>query len=141
MSSEVIKVLEDLSSRFGVVIDWTENNILSYSTELYNRIVKYNIFENIISIIISILILVSSIVVIKVICKNYKKAMEEEKSNSFARYYSFGTELNCSSTFLLGVAIFLGLICLFLLLSMITELTCWFFAPELEIIKYIKELM
>lgn len=44
MSNEMINVLNKLAEKFGVVIDWTSDNLALYLTELYGRIVIYNRF-------------------------------------------------------------------------------------------------
>ena len=40
MSEEIIKVLNDLASRFGVAIDWTNQNIVPYLQDLMTRFIK-----------------------------------------------------------------------------------------------------
>ena len=48
MSEEVIKIFNNISSRFGVVIDWTSENVIPYLQELFN---KYILCESIITLI------------------------------------------------------------------------------------------
>ena len=43
MSQEIIKVLDHLCSKFGLVIDWTSENVVPYVTQLLEKIVKYEI--------------------------------------------------------------------------------------------------
>lgn len=43
---EVIKILDDLSKRFRVAIDWSSQNIMPYLKDLMDRYVKYNIGAN-----------------------------------------------------------------------------------------------
>ena len=44
MSNEMINVLNKLAEKFGIVIDWTSDNLAPYLTDLYGKIVTYNRF-------------------------------------------------------------------------------------------------
>ena len=67
MSEEVIKIFDNISSRFGVVIDWTSENVIPYLQELFN---KYVLCESIITLIWLILGIGCSIAGIIFIKKN-----------------------------------------------------------------------
>lgn len=73
MSNEIIKVLDDLSQRFGIVIDWTDKNVFPYLLDLTNRIVKYEIINSIIWIAFELIVWL----VIIIVCNK----MIEEKEN------------------------------------------------------------
>lgn len=57
MSNEIIKVLDHLCDKFGIVIDWSSNNVMPYLQDLMVRITKYVIYTNILWLVISILII------------------------------------------------------------------------------------
>ena len=40
MSEEIIKVLDELGKRFGIVIDWSNQNIMPYLQELLKSFIK-----------------------------------------------------------------------------------------------------
>ena len=46
MSDEIIKVLDDLSERAGIAIDWTSQNVVPYVSELATRIIAYEIWTS-----------------------------------------------------------------------------------------------
>ena len=48
MADEIIKVLDDLARRMGVVIDWSAENALPYAMELGNKIVRYELWTSVI---------------------------------------------------------------------------------------------
>lgn len=52
VSEEIIKVLDYISEKFGMAMDWTSDNIMPYFTELCDKIVKYEICTSIIWLII-----------------------------------------------------------------------------------------
>lgn len=55
MANEVIKVLDHLSEKFGIVIDWSSTNVMPYLQDLIARIVKYETYTSIAWIILFIL--------------------------------------------------------------------------------------
>ena len=46
MSDEIIKVLDDLSERAGIAIDWTSQNVLPYLQELCDKYISYEIWTS-----------------------------------------------------------------------------------------------
>ena len=47
-SSQFIEIFDHLCQKFGVVIDWSTQNVIPYITALCGRIANYLIFKNII---------------------------------------------------------------------------------------------
>ena len=75
MSQEIIKVLDNLAQKFGIAIDWTNQNILPYLQDLIGRYISLQNAYAIIWIIISIIIIIGSIILIS---KCIKEIREEE---------------------------------------------------------------
>ena len=48
ISQQVIKVLDAVCDKFGIAIDWTSNNVIPYIQQLGNKIIIYDICNNII---------------------------------------------------------------------------------------------
>lgn len=44
VADQIIKVLDDLCKKFGVVIDWAADNVMPYLLELMGKIVNYRLF-------------------------------------------------------------------------------------------------
>ena len=65
MSKEVIEVLDALSERLGMSIDWTQNNIIPYLQEICNKYVNYEIATSIVWIVVGIILLIVAALVIK----------------------------------------------------------------------------
>ena len=65
MSEEIIKVLDELGKRFGIVIDWSNQNIIPYLQELLKRFICYKYITACVWIIISIAITISGVVMIR----------------------------------------------------------------------------
>lgn len=43
VSDQIIAVLDSICAKFGVVIDWTQENVLPYVTELAKKFINYEI--------------------------------------------------------------------------------------------------
>lgn len=57
MSDEIIKVLDVLCEKFGIVVDWTSNNIVPYLQQLSEKYIRYEISTSIVWIILCITLL------------------------------------------------------------------------------------
>lgn len=79
MSEEIIKVLDELGKRFGIVIDWSNQNIIPYLQELMKRFICYKNITACVWIIISIFMTIGSVMMIKFINK-------WRKSNNYDEY-------------------------------------------------------
>lgn len=78
MSEEIIKVLDELGKRFGIVIDWSNQNIIPYLQELLKRFICYRNITACVWIIVSIAMTISGVVMFKFLNKwkksdNYNK--------------------------------------------------------------------
>ena len=69
MSEELIKVFDYLADKFGIVIDWTSENVTPYLLDLFQRIKTYNIVVNIFWICVGIILFIISIFLIKTLIK------------------------------------------------------------------------
>ena len=68
-SSQFIEVLDALCEKFGIVIDWTSQNVMPYLTDLATRLVNYEILTSV----AWIVILGVAFVVIWKLTKNVRK--------------------------------------------------------------------
>ena len=79
MSKEIIEVLDALSDRLGMSIDWTQNNIIPYLEEVSSKYVNYEIATSIVWIVVGVLFLVAAIwAVKKVIEVNNDTSIDED---------------------------------------------------------------
>ena len=128
MSDEIIKVLNYLGEKFGVIIDWSNDNIIPYIYDLMDRVIRYEICSSIIYIIISILICTGCIISIPKIDKYANKIIEED-------YYSF-----CDVGKYIIIAILLGAIAISVYsgVNQIIDITECIFIPEKVFINFIQ---
>lgn len=129
VSEQIIKVLDALCEKFGLVVDWTNANITPYLTELCSRICKYEIATSIFYLVIGIIMLAGSIIYFGFSWKNpidwdtYDMTTEQ-----FNGGFSIVVLAICG-----GVGI--GMIC-----TQIIDIMRAIYIPELTIIDAIKDL-
>lgn len=129
MSEDVIKVIDNLASKFGIVVDWSNENVIPYLQDLMNRFVKYNIASNILWIFICILFIILSIIGLKKISTSF----ENEESSDLTEYET----LYCMGFFFLGIILATSVICLF---SNGFDIIQTIYLPELTFLEYVKGL-
>lgn len=127
MSEEIIKVLDNLAQKFGIAIDWTNQNVMPYLENLMNRYIQYSIAGT--SILLALEI-IGIIIFIKVLMSGLK----QKKTNE---YWEWTDE---------GMANFITLIILGAILIITVPITIDYllksiFIPEIVILDYIKNLI
>ena len=126
ISNEIITILDDLGKRIGVAIDWSNQNITPYITELFGRFIKWEIASSIVWIVIAIIVIgLSGVIAVKNF-KEYKKASWIDEDDYFFLTV-FGMCLAIVFFIVVGVQIFDICRCIYL--------------PELEIYNYISNLI
>lgn len=55
VSQQIIQVLDAISDKFGLAVDWSQNNILPYIRQLGEKVVKYEISTSIVWIVIGLI--------------------------------------------------------------------------------------
>lgn len=80
MSDEIIKVLEYLSEKVGLAIDWTSEKIASdimpYLQKVYHRCVVWGIVQNLFGVFVGAALIVSAVVILRKLLKAYKGEKE-----------------------------------------------------------------
>lgn len=150
MSDEIIKVLEYLSEKVGLAIDWTSEKIASdimpYLQELYHKCVVWGIVQNLIGVFVGLVLIVSAIVISRKLLKGYKSAKENQKDNTlFDGYDCIPDGYDCIST----VAGIITICCIIIFtvggfITFFVSLSCtldWAIFPEGQILKMISNFV
>lgn len=108
MSKEIIKVLDELGKRFGIALDWSNQNIMPYLQELMRRFICYRNVTACIWTIISIAMTITGAVTIKFLNKwrksdNYDKSYSSDDDLIAAMGYIFSIGI-----IMLGVGLIIG---------------------------------
>ena len=116
MSDEIIKILDDLGRRFGIVIDWSSQNVMPYLKDLMSRYIDYEVMTSIAWIVIGAIMLVGGIIFTIIFVEN---------------------DCDCAPLISLGVAI-CGAVMIGV--QVFDIITCYTI-PEKVIIEYINSLL
>ena len=92
-SEQFRDVLNALCEKVGIVIDWTQENIIPYLTDLLERYVKYNIITESLWIILGIVFAISCIPIGISILKQYNTVRKTKKENFWWNVYSYSKDV------------------------------------------------
>lgn len=120
ISSQIIEVLNDLCMKFGMAIDWSQENVMPYLQELAGKYISWEVATSTAWLILLAVLAIVGIVLIVIDCKNTAK-------------YEFGIMIFIGCI-LIGIAILAGVF------EVGDILTCKFF-PEKQIIEYVHYLI
>ena len=133
MGEEIIKVLDALSEKLGIAIDYTSDNVIPYIQQLSEKLVNYELATSIMFVILNIIPVIVTLVLIKYIMKSVKNGTYTIKGSEFTVYEV--------ATILAAVLSFL---CIFFTINIIFEaidiITCITF-PEKIIFEYVTEVL
>ncbi len=128
MSNEIIKILDDLSKRIGVAVDWSGENVMPYLEELMKRFIQWEIVTSTVWVVIGIVLFICGLYCTKSIWK------------SRGNYRYFGDlDEGITWRFIISmVATFFGVFILLVQCFDICEAVC---IPEKTIYEYIRYLI
>lgn len=131
MSEEIIKVIDELEKRFGIAIDWSNQNIIPYLQELLKRFIYYRNITACVWIIISIAMTISGVVMIRFLNK-------WRKSDNYDKDY-------CSDDDMLAAMGYIFSICLIavgigLIIGNMFGIVKNICMPEMVVYEYIKNI-
>ena len=86
LSTEVIKILDDICKRFGIVIDWTSANVIPYLEQLVIKYINYEIATSVIWFISGVMFI---IIGIKLANSGKKVYDENGDGDLISLYYAF----------------------------------------------------
>lgn len=127
MSEEIIKVLDALSDKLGVAIDWTKDNVAPYIEELLIRLQHYLLVMDIVGFILCIAGIVLPVLAIK---KLIKYCNDD--------YFEDFEELLVAGEIVLFIIFIVCIIGLFVNGSNLLQSITF---PELRILHYIQDLI
>lgn len=146
LSGEIIKILDELANRFGLAINWADQNVMPYIMELFNKFVSYKIAVNIVPIIVFVIMSGANIWFWGKYYKCFVQAKKDNTSNILidATVYSClpNTYYPSTMSIILGITLacflFGSTIAFICGISNILKLI---YIPELYIVEYISQYM
>ena len=129
VSQQIIEVIDNLAQKFGIVIDWGQQNVMPYIQELCSKYIKWEIGTSVIWGVIGVLLITFCIIAIVKCIKGSRSGIDWKSDE--------GCILECIST--------IGVLCGFvgsgtLLCQIFDVVKCCIF-PELQVFEYIQHLL
>ncbi len=129
ISSQVIEVLDSVCEKFGIAIDWSQQNVLPYLEDLSGKYIKYEIVTSIAWIIFFSLAIIASI-------KGTKNILKSRQSEN----YFFEGDEEVGSIFILILATVVIVGCIGITTQILDVITCCTF-PEKIILEFLKGIL
>lgn len=141
MSQEIINVLNYLGEQFGIVIDWTSENVWPQVMDILGRYRLFEIINNCLLIIAEIGAIVFALIVFIKCAKAYMNLKKTKESNFWwCKGYS-STWITGLGTILMIVAGVLGTLSLLSVPKEISNTLKWLIIPEIKYLEMLKGLM
>lgn len=136
-NDQIIEILNSVSKKFGMAIDWSNKNILPYIEQLSNKIVKYDLYKSIFSLIVSITIILLSLIFMNLVYNAYKKTKINNEDNLFFTFIT-GPYPRYITIVLIVVVLILFIVSILGIISNIQNIIQDIVFPEKTIFEFIK---
>ena len=128
MNKEILEALNQLTDKFGIAVDWSNQNALPYLRDLMGRLVRYEIITSLVWLIVGALFVLSAIWWLKFI-KYARKKYED------IGHFNDWDVAAIVATVVMIIVVFIGII---IVLFQIDDIIQCVVLPEGVILKYIK---
>lgn len=125
---EIEKALDQLAEKFGIVVDWSQENIYPYIQDIFQRYRTVSIVQDAVTIVLFVLGAILATLGLKYIFKQDRKYIISEDADVF-------------------ISAIIGAACIVLLLIFapvtienIYDITGWIFVPETQFVKELAKL-
>lgn len=78
VSEQIIQVIDALCKKFGIAVNWTNDNVIPYVQTLCGKLIKYEIATSVAWIVMMLLLSIASIVIAKKVSPILKRGREDE---------------------------------------------------------------
>lgn len=132
MDNELAKVFVKIAEKFGIVVDWTQKDVLPHIQDLMQRYRNLEIIQDVIAIIICTLIVISGIFLISHI------VFKADKNSIFREYDNDVSWLGFITIAFYGVAL---IVCIPISVVTVNDMLRWIFVPEAQFLEDISKLL
>jgi hypothetical protein len=134
ISDQIIKVLDDLSARFGIAIDWASENVIPKLEKVGERFIRYTAIMDVIKIVICLLAVA---ICLKVLLASIEVAKLDLSRTKNMEDYDYDPDVRSTIGCALGgFGLVISLVCTLTVgVQSINSLIRCIVCPELEIIQ------
>ena len=134
-SKEFKELIDIVAEKLGVVIDWTQENIMPWITDILHRFVTFNIIVSVLTTAVTFAFLVLDIIIVVKFIKDY---VSRKKSILWDDDFSFPTLLG----FIMIIAAAMSMIISGLIFpDELQELLKWIVIPEFKVVEELTALI
>ncbi len=134
ISEQIIQVIDVLCEKFGIVMDWTNENVIPYLEALCGKLVTYEICTSIVWMVIMISLSIGSIVAAKKLAPTFKRGLEKEK-------HSWDCSWLTGTVFAIIGLVVLNLATIIVVGAQIMDIIKCLTFPEMYIFEYVSALI
>lgn len=134
VSEQIIQVVDALCERFGIAIDWTSENVIPYMTVLCGKLVNYEIWTSIVSMVIWLSIMIASIVAVKKFSPTFKDGLDKDRRN-YDIGWTFATVIAVIFLVIMNVIAICTIEC------QITDIIKCLTFPEMYVFEYVQSII
>lgn len=133
VSEQIISVINVLCEKFGIMVDWTDKNVIPYIELLCGKLVNYEITTSIVWIVFWVLVSVGCIIATKRLYPRFKEGLEHDRDYCECGW-QFGTAFA-----IIGLVVVYTAAAVVTMTQVIDIVQCATF-PEMYIFEYVKSL-
>ena len=135
VSEQIIQVINALCEKFGIVINWTEENVIPYVKVLCRKLITYEIATSIVWVAIMVLLSVGSIVATKKFAPTFKEGLAKDARS----YCNCGWEVG--TVFAIIALVILNISTMIVVGTQIMDIVKCLAFPEMYVFEYISALV
>ncbi|MCC2864900.1 hypothetical protein LK494_03065 [Anaerovorax odorimutans] len=140
ISENIIAVLDDVSKKLGIAVDWTSENIMPYLKDISDRIVKFELTTSIIWMIVAAALMIGMALIGIHIYKVHKTKNAESIFMEKTGYREI-IAINFGATITLIAMGIATLICLIVIMMQINDIVKCCVLPERIVVDYISSYL
>ena len=141
MSTEIITTLDELAARFGIVIDWSAENVMPLVERAIQRLTSYEIMMGIIDIVGSIAFLIAVLITARWLITQYRDNRLNKEDTWLWDHYTKYSEPTMPCIAIIGAICAVGIIAVLSLAIEIKGLLQWIMAPEMALVEHILDAL
>ena len=134
VSEQIIQVLDVLCEKFGVAINWTSENIIPYIEVLCKKLITYEIYMSVATLIMNLLIIIICVFATKKLYPFFKNGIEQADLYDEDGWWIGATLAGC-------VVVILALTAITVSVCQVGDIIKCVTFPEMYIFEYISSLI
>lgn len=137
VSEQIIQVIDALCEKFGIVINWTSDNVIPYIEMLGKKLVTYEICTSIVWLVIMITVSISSIVIAR---KSFPIFLQEIKRTT-DKYGLCTSNWDVGFGFSIAGLAVINIVSIIVIITQAMDIIKCLTFPEMYIFEYITALI